>query len=115
MSINGSVRFSGTYPTENMTLIGLISAGGGLMGTTFETVPDYDYALLVREIEPTRKITVLQVNLRDVISNTADADSIKLHARDKLLLFTATQSRVDPLEPIIAKLMIQEKKASLLK
>lgn len=69
--------------------------------------PDLEFALVAREIQPTRRIEVLTVNLRSALENPAGEDNILLDSRDELLVFGARQSRQSQLAPVLRKLRSQ--------
>ncbi len=74
--------------------------------------PDLDYALLIREKQPTRELEVLQVNLRAIFRDKLCSDNKTLQARDRLIIFAASNPRDEVLKPIIAKLRIQERQGT---
>ncbi len=78
---------------------------------TMLPVPDLDYALLVREMEPTREMKVEQIHLRSIFEDQTSNENLLLQARDRLIIFAANQSREEVLTPIIDTLRTQERLA----
>ncbi len=78
-------------------------------------VPDLDYALLVREVEPTREMEVHQVQLRSIFEDQTSKANKQLQARDRLIIFAANQSREAVLTPILDILRTQERLADPIK
>ncbi len=111
VTILGAVRFKGTYPlTKGMTIQDLISAGGGMT-----TTPDLDYALLVREVQPSKEVSVQNINIKAVINDFSSIANIRLQARDRLIIFNANQSRIEELWLVLEQLKKQEKLAEPVK
>lgn len=74
--------------------------------------PDLDYALVIREILPSRNIEVYQLNLADALNEPGSSSDLSLQPRDRLLIFgeDTLESRLDRrllLHPIIQKLKNQ--------
>ncbi|MDO9318900.1 MAG: SLBB domain-containing protein [Gammaproteobacteria bacterium] len=69
--------------------------------------PDLEYALIAREIPPTRRIELLYVNLGGAISNPGGAQDLNLQPRDQLLTFGASQSRQDQVASLLERLREQ--------
>ncbi len=82
---------------------------------TMLPVPDLDYALLIREMEPTREMKVLQIHLRSIFEDQTSKVNVQLQARDRLIIFAANQSRDEVLIPIIETLRTQERLAEPIK
>ncbi|EDP57769.1 SLBB domain-containing protein [Vibrio sp. AND4] len=55
--------------------------------TSFNSTADVNYAVVVREINPQRDIEVYQVNLANAILSQTSKDNLKLHSRDRVLVF----------------------------
>ena len=69
--------------------------------------PDLEYALIAREISPTRRIELVYVNLGDAISNSGSAADLLLQPRDQLLTFGASQSRQAQVADLLNRLRSQ--------
>lgn len=69
--------------------------------------PDLEYALIAREIPPTRRIELLYVNLGGAISNPGSALDLNLEPRDQLLTFGASLSRQDQVASLLERLREQ--------
>ncbi len=69
--------------------------------------PDLEYALIAREIPPTRRIELLYVNLGGAISNPGGAQDLTLQPRDQLLTFGASQSRQAQVASLLGRLRQQ--------
>jgi len=69
--------------------------------------PDLEYALIAREIRPTRRIELLYVNLGAAISNPGSSADLTLQARDQLLTFGASQSRQAQVASLLNRLRSQ--------
>lgn len=55
--------------------------------------PDLEYALIGREVQPTRRIEMIYVNLGLAINNPGSAADLELEPRDRLFTFGAAQNR----------------------
>ena len=79
---------------------------------------DFEYALLVREIGPTRRIQVHQIRLSNVFDQPGSGDDMLLQARDRLLVFgeDSLENRLDRrllIHPLIQTLLYQSEQGSL--
>ncbi|MBN4053832.1 SLBB domain-containing protein [Haliea sp. AH-315-K21] len=78
---------------------------------------DFNYALLVREIQPSRRIQVHQVNLAEVFASQGSGEDMLLEARDRLLVFgeDSLENRLDRrllIHPLIQTLSYQSEQGS---
>lgn len=78
----------------------------------FRPSPDLDYALLVREIYPSRNIEVHQVNLEQVLQMPGGAEDMQLQTKDRLLVFgeNSLENRLDRrllIHPVVQTLRYQ--------
>ena len=78
----------------------------------FRPSPDLQYALLVREIFPSRNIEVHQVNLQQVLQEPGGLEDMNLQTRDRLLVFgeNSLENRLDRrllIYPVIQSLRYQ--------
>ena len=55
--------------------------------TSFNPTADVNYAVVVREINPQRDISVFQVNLANAILSPSSTDNLTLQSRDRVLVF----------------------------
>lgn len=55
--------------------------------------PDLEYALIAREVQPTRRIEMIYVNLGAAIGNPGSAEDLQFQPRDQLFTFGAAQNR----------------------
>jgi len=69
--------------------------------------PDLEYALIAREIRPTRRIELVYVNPGAAISNPGSADDLLLQPRDELIAFGASQSRQNQVQDLLTLLRQQ--------
>ena len=81
----------------------------GVLGSVEEMLPnpDLDYALIAREILPTRRIELVYVNLGTAINNPGSATDLLLQPRDQLLTFGASQSRQAQVAQLLSRLRAQ--------
>ena len=81
----------------------------GVLGSVEEMLPnpDLDYALIAREILPTRRIELIYVNLGTAINNPGSAADLLLQPRDQLLTFGASQSRQAQVAQLLSRLRAQ--------
>ena len=81
----------------------------GVLGSVEEMLPnpDLDYALIAREILPTRRIELVYVNLGTAINNPGSAADLLLQPRDQLLTFGASQSRQAQVAQLLSRLRAQ--------
>lgn len=66
--------------------------------------PDLEYALIAREMQPTRRIELIYVDLGNAINNPGSDEDIQLQPRDQLHTFGASQNRQDQLSELIVQL-----------
>ncbi len=66
--------------------------------------PDLEYALIAREMQPTRRIELIYVELGNAINNPASEADLLLQPRDQLHTFGASQNRQDQLSSLIEQL-----------
>jgi polysaccharide biosynthesis/export protein len=81
---------------------------------------DLEYALLVRETQPSRNIEVMQVNLTKALGSPESIDDLILQPRDRLLIFgeNSLENRLDRrllIHPIIQTLRYQANRAGFSK
>ena len=69
--------------------------------------PDIEIGIIQREQKFTRKIEMLTFSPRKAFQAPGSANDIKLHPRDKIILFNYTDDRVKILESSLQKLIIQ--------
>ncbi|OFE11744.1 hypothetical protein PHACT_00055 [Pseudohongiella acticola] len=69
--------------------------------------PDLEYALIAREVQPTRRIELIYVNLGAAINNPGSADDLVLQPRDQLHTFGASQNRQVQLRTLLDRLYEQ--------
>ncbi|UFN69803.1 SLBB domain-containing protein [Vibrio alginolyticus] len=55
--------------------------------SAFNSTADVNYAVVVREINPQRDIEVFQLSLANAILSPGSQDNLKLHSRDRILVF----------------------------
>jgi polysaccharide biosynthesis/export protein len=69
--------------------------------------PDLEYALIAREVQPTRRIELIYVNLGAAINNPGSAEDLMLQPRDQLHTFGASQNRQLQLDALLDRLYEQ--------
>lgn len=69
--------------------------------------PDLEYALIAREVQPTRRIELIYINPAAAINNPGSADDLQLQPRDELIAFGASQSRQDQVQDLLTLLRQQ--------
>ncbi len=69
--------------------------------------PDLGFALIAREMQPTRRIELLYVNLGQAINNSGTEADIAFQPRDILHTFGASQNRQAQLEDLLDRLREQ--------
>jgi protein involved in polysaccharide export with SLBB domain len=107
VSLEGHVYRPGGFSfREGMKVSDLVSSIDKML-----PAPDLEYALLVRETQPTREMKILQVNLRSIFLESENNADLSLVAGDRLIIFSAIDDRLETLEPIIATLRAQERQA----
>lgn len=78
--------------------------------------PDLNYALVVREKQPSRDIEVIAFSPNDVIGNKSSASNVLLSNRDQVLFFGLTgNQRQEILADVITKLEVQASPSDPLK
>jgi len=103
VSLQGHVYYPGRFSwAEGMRLSDLIS---GL--EQFPPGLDLDYAILSREDPLTGELTALLVSPGAVITQPGGADDLRLHSRDKVMLFGYDSARSEQLTPLILQLESQ--------
>lgn len=70
-------------------------------------IPDLEYALISREIQPERTLEILNVNLRAALNNPGSTDDLLLQSRDRLLVFGARTSRQQQVQELVQTLRNQ--------
>lgn len=69
--------------------------------------PDLEYALIAREMQPTRRIELIYVDLGAAISNPGGPQDLTLQPRDQLHTFGASQNRQSQLQDLLDRLYDQ--------
>lgn len=69
--------------------------------------PDLDFALIAREQQPSRRIEVVYVNLRQALSNPGSNFDLLFQPRDRLIVFGARQTRQAQLTGLVNTLREQ--------
>jgi len=69
--------------------------------------PDLQYALIVRQQQPTRTSIVLKLELGNAIANPGSSADIVLQANDRIITFGNTESRQENLEDLLQELNAQ--------
>lgn len=69
--------------------------------------PDLDYALIAREIQPTRRIELIYVNLGAAIASPGSVADIAFQPRDQLLTFGASLDRQEQVADLLQRLRDQ--------
>lgn len=69
--------------------------------------PDLGYALIARELQPTRRVELIYVNLEQAISNPGSPADLTFQPRDILHTFGASQNRQQQLEDLLELLRQQ--------
>ena len=101
VSIDGNVRFPGSYPLHRNSDLGdLLQASGGLSEET-----DLEYVLLEREINDLGDIDVLKIDLDP--QTLRPLVPFPLQERDRLLVFGANAAREGQLNSTLEKLRRQ--------
>ena len=112
VSIEGHVFRPDTFAWEEGARITDILNINGL-----RPLADFNYALLVREIQPSRRIQVHQVNLAEVFEEPGSDEDMLLQPRDRLLVFgeDSLENRLDRrllIHPLIQTLQYQSEQGS---
>lgn len=69
--------------------------------------PDLKYALIKREIQPTREIRVIRINLKNAIQYPKSRDNLLLAPRDEIIVFGLAEPRTQYLKDLIESLVGQ--------
>jgi polysaccharide export outer membrane protein len=69
--------------------------------------PDLQYALVVRQQQPTRTSIVLKLELGNAIANPGSSADVVLQANDRIITFGNTESRQENLEGLLQELNAQ--------
>ncbi len=69
--------------------------------------PDLEYALVAREVQPTRRIEMIYVNLREVFANPGSDADLLFQPRDQLFTFGAAINRQSQVEDLLRILRSQ--------
>ncbi len=101
--LNGHVQRPGTFQWRDGLRVSDVIPGINAMLPN----PDLEYALIAREIEPTRRIELLYVNLGQAITAPGSAADLVLQPRDQLLTFGASQSRQGQVAGLLDRLRSQ--------
>ncbi len=101
--LNGHVQRPGTFQWRDGLRVSDVIPGISAMLPN----PDLEYALIAREIEPTRRIELLYVNLGQAITAPGSAADLVLQPRDQLLTFGASQSRQGQVASLLDRLRSQ--------
>tara|TARA_R110000824_G_scaffold288508_3_gene476811 strand:- start:148899 stop:151715 length:2817 start_codon:yes stop_codon:yes gene_type:complete len=113
VSIEGHVYRPGTFAWQEDIRISDVLELSDLL-----PLADFDYALLVREVGPTRRIRVHQIRLAEVFDTPGSGDDMLLQSRDRLLIFgeDSLENRLDRrllIHPLIQTLLYQSEQGSL--
>ena len=68
---------------------------------------DLDFILIKREVQPSRQIIMLRVNLQDALKNKGSEGDLVLHARDEIFVFGHEEDRIEILADVVAQLKVQ--------
>jgi len=105
VTLSGNLHYPGQFLwREGLKISDLIGRIDNLKPNT-----DMDFALLRRELLPTGKITTFYVNLGAVLANANDSSNILLLPRDRLIVFSNKDDRVEVLQPLLDKLRMQSR------
>ncbi|EPE2684905.1 SLBB domain-containing protein [Vibrio sp. 2089] len=84
VQIEGDVRHPGYVEWRNGLRVADLFKS---VDSAFNSTADVNYAVVVREINPQRDIEVFQLSLANAILSPGSQDNIKLHSRDRILVF----------------------------
>ncbi|GJL65030.1 MAG: sugar transporter [Nitrospirales bacterium] len=103
VQLQGHVNRPGSFTWyEGLRVNNILSTVGDMLPN-----PDLEYALIVREIQPTRRIELIYVNLNDVFSNQSSPYNFLLEPRDQLLTFGAAVNRQSQVSGLLSRLREQ--------
>lgn len=74
---------------------------------SLKAVPDLDYALIKREIQPTRELEVIYLNLGQALQNPKSKYDLFLKPRDEIYVFGLDGARTEQVQPILSQLRKQ--------
>ncbi|EMI7296328.1 SLBB domain-containing protein [Vibrio parahaemolyticus] len=84
VQIEGDVRHPGYVEWhQSLRIADLFKS----VDSAFNSTADVNYAVVVREINPQRDIEVFQLSLANAILSPGSQDNLKLHSRDRILVF----------------------------
>ncbi len=84
VQIEGDVRHPGYMEWRNGLRVADLFKS---VDSAFNSTADVNYAVVVREINPQRDIEVFQLSLANAILSPGSQDNLKLHSRDRILVF----------------------------
>ncbi len=84
VQIEGDVRHPGYVEWRNGLRVADLFKS---VDSAFNSTADVNYAVVVREINPQRDIEVFQLSLANAILSPGSQDNLKLHSRDRILVF----------------------------
>lgn len=84
VQIEGDVRHPGYVEWRNGLRVADLFKS---VDSAFNSTADVNYAVVVREINPQRDIEVFQLSLANAILSPGSPDNLKLHSRDRILVF----------------------------
>lgn len=101
--LSGHVSRPGSFQwQENLHVSDLLPSVASMLPD-----PDLGFALIARELQPTRRIELLYVNLGQAINNPGSAADLAFQPRDTLYTFGASQNRQLQLEDLLERLREQ--------
>ncbi|MCS0436371.1 SLBB domain-containing protein [Vibrio diabolicus] len=84
VQVEGDVRHPGYVEWRNGLRVADLFKS---VDSAFNSTADVNYAVVVREINPQRDIEVFQLSLANAILSPGSQDNLKLHSRDRILVF----------------------------
>lgn len=75
--------------------------------------PDLNYALVRRELQPTREIQVLRLKLREALQAPGSIADLLLEPRDQILIFGLNENRVHQVSKVVDQLRFQTRHQEL--
>lgn len=84
VQVEGDVRHPGYVEWRNGLRVADLFKS---IDSAFNSTADVNYAVVVREINPQRDIEVFQLSLANAILSPGSQDNLKLHSRDRILVF----------------------------
>lgn len=84
VQVEGDVRHPGYVEWRNGLRVADLFKS---VDSAFNSTADVNYAVVVREINPQRDIEVFQLSLANAILSPSSQDNLKLHSRDRILVF----------------------------